>query len=60
MYSDFKDLLSSLQDGTSKECCFNNHNITTENIVFDVVGDAVAAAQHLFVSCFTTFIASKI
>ena len=53
MYSDLQELLSSLQAGTSKECCFDNHNITTENIVFDTEGDAVAAARHLFVSCWT-------
>ena len=53
MYSDLQVLLSSLQDGTSKECCFDNHNITTENIVFDTEGDAAAATRHLFVSCWT-------
>ena len=51
VYSNFKEFLNSLQEGTSKECCFDNHNITTENIVFDTEGDAVAAARHLFVSC---------
>ena len=43
-------LLNSLQENTSQECCFNNHNITVENVVFDTEGDAVAVSRHLFVS----------
>ena len=43
-------LLKSLQENTSQECCFNNHNITVENVVFDTEGDPVAVSRHLYVS----------
>ena len=49
-YSDYEALLQNLKDGTSEECCFGNHDITTENIIFETDGDPVAAARHIFVS----------
>lgn len=38
-----------MKDGTSKECCFDNHEITTENIVFEHGEDPVSAVQQIFV-----------
>ena len=39
-----------LKDGLSEECCFDNHNITTENIKFETGEDPVALVQRIFVS----------
>ena len=50
MHTDVEDLLKNLQDGTSDECCFDNHNITTGSVLFETVGDAVSIAQPFFVS----------
>ena len=49
-YSDHEELLQNLKDGTSEECCFANHDITTENVIFETDGDPLAAARHIFVS----------
>ena len=50
MHTDVEDLLRKLQDGTSDECCFDNHNITTGSLVFEIEGDTVATVQPFFVS----------
>ena len=50
VHSDVEDLLGNLQDGTSDECCFDNHNITTGSFVFEIEGDTVATVQPFFVS----------
>ena len=51
-HADVDDLLRNLQDGTSDECCFDNHNVnvTTGSVLFETVGDTVAAVQPFFVS----------
>ena len=48
--SDFHELLEKLNDGTSEFCCFENHDILTENVVFDRSSDVIIAAKHIFVS----------
>ena len=50
VHTDVEDLLRNLQDGTSDECCFDNHNITMGSLVFETVGDTVAMVQPFFVS----------
>ena len=49
VYEDVEDLLRHLQEGTSDECCFDNHNITTGSLVFETQGDTVAMAEPFFV-----------
>ena len=50
VHSDVEDLLRNIKDGTSDECCFDNHNITTGSLVFEIEGDTVATVQPFFVS----------
>ena len=49
MHADVEDLLRNLQEGTSDECCFDIHNITIGNLVFETQGDTVAMAEPFFV-----------
>ena len=42
--------MTNLKNGTSDECCFENHNIVMENVEFNTGGNATAAAIDLFVS----------
>ena len=50
LYSDVEKFITNLREGTSDDCCFDNHDITTVNIEFDTSGKAVAAAVDIFVS----------
>ena len=47
--SDFHELLMKLNDGTSQFCCFENHKILTENVVFDGNSDVANATKYIFV-----------
>ena len=49
MHTDVEDLLKKLEGNTSDECCFNNHNITTVSLLFEVWEDPAAKAQQFFV-----------
>jgi hypothetical protein len=48
VHADVEDLLRNLQEGTSDECCFDIHNITIGNLVFETQGDTVAMAEPFF------------
>lgn len=50
VYTDFVELQEGLRDGTSKECCFTDHDTTAVNVVFESRGDSLSAVQDLFVS----------
>ena len=52
VYTDFLELQEGLRDGTSKECCFTDHDTTAVNVVFESTGDSLSAVQDLFVSHF--------
>jgi hypothetical protein len=47
--SDLDQLRQDLRDGTSEICCFDNHDIVTDNAVFEDNGDPVVAARQIFV-----------
>ena len=50
VHTDVENILKNFQDGTSDECCFDNHNVTTGSLLFESQGDTVAMAQPFFVS----------
>ena len=50
LYSDFLDLLNSLNANTTKTCCFNNTEITVLNLPFETNSDPIPAVESVFVS----------
>ena len=43
--------MHNLKMGLSEKCCFDNHNITTENVEFETGEDPTESrsVQHIFV-----------
>ena len=49
MNNDFETLVENLKMGLSEECCFDNHDITTENVEFETGEGPTKSVQHIFV-----------
>ena len=49
--SKFEALLDNLKMGLSEECCFDNHDITTENAEFETGEEPIESdsVQRIFV-----------
>ena len=49
VYTDYAQLQENLRYGTSKECCFADHDTTTVNVVFESRGDTLSDVMDLLV-----------
>ena len=49
VYTDYAQLQENLRDGTSKECCFADHDTTTVNVVFESRGGTLSDVMDLLV-----------
>ena len=48
--SHLDELMQNLGENDTKVCCFENHDIAMDSVVFEDNGDPVAAARKIFVS----------
>ena len=44
-----------MRENNTNLCCFDNHDIDIDNVVFENNGDPVAAARKIFVSKITIY-----